>query len=87
MINQILKQFEKLFIFEYDPLRFSIDIPKLICENYDEIEIENAEIARIFNDDVPDICDEGEQGFDPTHMITELKKIYYKVKAIYEKAE
>ena len=27
-----------------------------------------------------DICDEGEPGFNPTHMIGELKKVYEKVK-------
>ncbi len=87
MIKEILNQFEKLFNHKYEPLRFAIEIPRFIAYNYDKIEKENFEIARIFNDDVPDICDEGEQGFDPTHMIAELKKVYKKAKAIYEKAE
>ncbi|MDE7083491.1 MAG: hypothetical protein K2O89_07315 [Clostridia bacterium] len=87
MINQILNQFQDLFNGKIKPFKFSIDMPKFICDNYDEIENENAEIAQIFNDYVPEICDEGEPGFDPTHMIAELKKVYDKAKAIYDKAE
>ncbi len=87
MIIQVFNQFQKLFNGKIDPFKFSIDLPKFICDNYDEIENENVEIARIFNDEVPEICDEGEPGFDPTHMIAELRKVYDKAKAIYEKAE
>lgn len=87
MINQVFNQILKLFDGKIEPFQFSIDMPKFICDNYDEIENENVEIARIFNDYIPYICDEGEPGFDPTHMITELKKVYEKAKAIYDKAE
>ena len=82
MIIQIFNQFQELFIGKIDPFKFSIDMPKFICDNYDEIENENVEIARILNDEVSYICDEGEPGFDPTHMIAELKKVYDKAKQI-----
>ncbi len=87
MINQVFKQFQDLFNGKIEPFKFSIDMPKFICENYEEIETENSDIAIIFNDYVPEICDEGEPGFNPTHMIEELKKVYIKAKAIYKKAE
>ncbi len=87
MIVQIFKQFQKLFNGEIEPFKFSIEMPRFICDNYDEIEAENVKIACIFNDEIPDICDEGEPNFDPTHMVSELKKVYEKAKVIYEKAE
>ena len=39
------------------------------------------------NDDVADICSEGEPGFDPTHMINCLKIRYEEAKRIYNKKQ
>ena len=41
MINQVFKQFQDLFNGKIEPFKFSIDMPKFICEKYEEIETEN----------------------------------------------
>ena len=80
--KQVLEMMEDLFNGKVDAFEFSFVLPKFIAKNFDDLEKENKEIAYYLNDDVPDICDEGEPGFDPTHMIEELKKVYEKVKAL-----
>ena len=47
--------------------------------NYEKLEKEYKGLGYYLDQVVPDICDEGEPGFDPTHMIEELKKVYEKV--------
>ena len=78
---------ERLFKGDYDPLKFSCDMEEYFCDHYDEIEAENVEIAEIYNENLPELCSEGEPGFDPTHMIEGIKEEYKRAKAIYDKAE
>jgi hypothetical protein len=80
-IKEMLLMMEELFAGEYDALKFSCDMEDFFCENYDAIEQENEYVATLLNENFPEICAEGEPGFDPTHMIEELKKVYEKVKA------
>lgn len=79
-LNKLLEMLEELFVGNADAYKLSFDIPEYFCEHYDEIETYNTELANYLNDTIPDICDEGEPCFDPTHMIAELKKVYNKVK-------
>ena len=74
--------FEELFSGKYDALEFSCDMEDFFCDNYDAIKKENKDIATILNENLPELCAEGEPGFNPTHMIEELKKVYEKVKAL-----
>ena len=85
-IEEAFEMFEKLFSGKYNPLQFSCDMEDFFCDNYEAIEKENKEVAGIFNIDVPELCSEGEPGFDPTHMIDGLKKRYEEAKAIYNKS-
>ena len=71
-----LKMLEQLFNGEYDPCKFSIDFPDYCYDNYEKIEAEYRGLGYYLDQDVPDICDEGEPGFDPTNMINQLKKVY-----------
>ncbi len=80
-IKEILFMLEELFSGKYDALEFSCDMEDFFFENYDAIKQENKDVAAILNENLPEICAEGEPGFDPTHMIEELKKVYEKVKA------
>ena len=48
---------------------------------------EDKETTVYLNDDVADICSEGEPGFDPTHMINCLKIRYEEAKRIYNKKQ
>ena len=75
----ILNEMEKLFNGKIDPFEFSCDFPELVYGNYDELEKECDGLGYYLDQKVPYICDEGEPGFDPTHMIEELKKVYQKV--------
>lgn len=79
--NLIINKLQELFRGEYDPWEFSCSFPDVVYYNYDELEKEHEGLGYYLDQVVPDICDEGEPGFDPTHMIEELKKVYEKVKA------
>ena len=77
----IIQELQKLFRGEYDPWEFSCTFPDVVYNNYDDLEKEHRGLGYYLDQVVPDICDEGEPGFDPTHMIGELKQVYEKVKA------
>ena len=78
--------FDELFAGRYDPCQFSCDLPDFCFKNYDNIEAECKGLGYYLDQEVPDICDEGEPGFDPTHMISELKKVYEKTKSMIKEA-
>lgn len=75
----ILEEMQKMFNGEVDAFEFSCYFSKITFENYDELEKEYKGLGYYLDQVVPDICAEGEPGFDPTHMIEELKKVYEKV--------
>jgi hypothetical protein len=79
--EKLIDMFKSLFLGKYDPVQFSCDFPEFCFQNYNELEKEHEGLGYYLDQVVPDICDEGEPGFDPTHMIEELKKVYEKVKA------
>lgn len=72
----VLDMLEMLFNEEYDPFAFSLDFPDFCFEYYDDLEEECEGLGYYLDQRVPEICDDGEPGFNPTRMITELKKIY-----------
>lgn len=59
----------------------------IFYDNYQEMLSEDKETTVYLNDDVADICSEGEPGFDPTHMINCLKIRYEEAKRIYNKKQ
>lgn len=64
-----------------------VQVRKGIYDNYQEMLSEDKETTVYLNDDVADICSEGEPGFDPTHMINCLKIRYEEAKRIYNKKQ
>ena len=80
--KKLLEMLEDLFNGEVNAFEFSIYFVDYYIDNYDELEKEHKGLGYYLDQEVPDICDEGEPGFDPTHMIEELKKVYEKVKAL-----
>ena len=77
--NKVVQMLEQLFKGEYDALEFSNDFADYCYHHYYDIEEEYEGLGYYLDQEVPDICDEAEPGFDPTHMIEELKKVYEKV--------
>ena len=77
--KKIIDELQKLFDGKVDPFEFSCYFSILVFNNYDELEKEHKGLGYYLDQVVPDICSEGEPGFDPTHMIEELKKVYQKV--------
>lgn len=75
----ILNKLEELFAKKIDPFIFSIDFPSIVYNFYFELEEEHKGLGDYLDQVTNAICDEGEPGFDPTHMIEELKKVYQKV--------
>lgn len=64
---------------EYDAVDFSVDFAEFCFNNYDELEKEQEGVGYYLDQEIPYICDEGEPGFDPTHMIQEIKRVYDKL--------
>ena len=79
-IEKLMEMFEALFAGRYEAWQFSCDFPDFCFQNYDKLEAECKGLGYYLDQEVPDICDEGEPGFDPAHMKEELKKVYQKVK-------
>ena len=77
----ILDEMQKLFNKKVDAFEFSCYFPSMVFQSYDDLEEEYQGLGYYLDQEVPDICAECEPGFDPTHMIEELKKVYEKVKA------
>lgn len=77
----ILDELQKLFNGKVDAFEFSCYFPDIVYDNYDILEEEYKGLGYYLDQVTNTICDEGEPGFDPTHMIEELKKVYEKVKA------
>ena len=75
----ILDEMQKLFNKKVDAFEFSCYFPSMVFKNYDELEEEYKGLGYYLDQVANAICDEGEPGFDPTHMIEELKKVYEKV--------
>ena len=75
----ILNKLEELFSKKIDPFIFSIDFPSEVYNLYFDLEEEHKGLGDYLDQVSNKICDEGEPGFDPTHMIEELKKVYEKV--------
>ena len=76
--KKVIDMMKQLFEGEYNPLQFSNDFAIYCYDNYDAIESEYPGLGYYLDQVVPDICDEAEPGFNPTHMIDEFKKVYKK---------
>ena len=81
-IQQAFDMIEALLRGEYDPLQFSCDMEDFLYDNSSTMEQENAEVNDVLQNEIPDLCAEGEQGFDPSHMIQGIKAEYEKAKAV-----
>lgn len=75
----IVKMLESLFDGKYDALQFSVDFPEYCYNNYDQLELENKGLGYYLDQNIPDICDEGEPGFNPTNMIEKLRIVYQEI--------
>ncbi len=81
-IEKAFEMLERLFDGTYSPVAFSVDFPKYLCEVFDVVDTDNP-VVSLLCENIPEICDEGEPGFDPTNMIAALKVEYEKAKALY----
>ena len=79
--EQAKKMLERLFDGSYDTVQFSCDFPSFCFQNYYVLEEEHKGLGYYLDQEIPDICDEGEPGFDSTNMIERLKGVYEKIKA------
>lgn len=79
-IEKLTSMLEMFLNGNYEPYQFSCDFPDFCYKNYDELETECEGLGYYLDQTVPDICDEGEPGFNSTHMKEEIRKVYQKVK-------
>lgn len=80
MIEKLCNMVEMLLEGEYDPLRFSIDFPDSVIENWNEGLKENHLVMEIFDDKFPDICAAYERGENPQAFIEQISMEYERVK-------
>ncbi len=73
---------EEFICGKYDPIAFSYDLPDYLVESFDKMVAENAVVAEILNEKIPEICAEYERGMDPTNFINKIKEQYDMVHGI-----
>lgn len=64
---------------------FALYVQDYLCDNYDEMYKENAEVTEFLNEDLPEITDIAEYMNDELNnkFLQELKKQYDKAKELY----
>ena len=80
VIKKACEMIEAFLAGNYDPLRFSYDLPDLLCDEYETMRAENEEATAIFNENFPEICDIYERGDDPGPLMKLVAAEYEKVK-------
>jgi hypothetical protein len=85
MIEQILKDIELALQHKhkYNSEDFSLYLEDYLCDNYDEMHEENAEVTEFMNDEMPFICAEMEPMMNDTEFLRKLKIEYDKAKELY----
>ena len=63
----------------YDPADFSVDLPHMIVDNYEDIDVIDPKLAERLDDTFPDICSEYERGDDPASMREKVRKEYEQI--------
>ena len=82
-IQQAFNMIEALLQGTYEPLQFSCDMEQFLFENASIMQQENSEVNDVLQDEIPDLCSEGEPGFDPAHMLQGIKREYEKAKSLF----
>jgi len=59
---------------KYNSLDFSLYLEDFLCDNYDEMYKENAEVTEFLNEDLPDICAEMNLGIDDKPFLDKLSQ-------------
>lgn len=70
---------------KYNSEDFSLYLEDYLCDNYDEIHEENAEVTELMNDEMPFICAGMESMMNDTEFLIKLKIEYDKAKELYYK--
>ncbi|MBF1037084.1 MAG: hypothetical protein HXL15_06610 [Parvimonas sp.] len=87
MIEKLFKEIELAINkkHKYNSLDFSLYLEDFLCDNYDEMYKENAEVTEFLNEDLPDICAEMDLGIDDKPFLDKLsqqlklaKELFYK---------
>ena len=77
-MEQIKELLLNFILNHYDPLDFSYDLPDMLVEKYDEIELINPNVNSILNDNLPEICADYERGMDPSEFIDSVRLVCIK---------
>ena len=59
---------------KYNSLDFSLYLEDFLCDNYDEMYKENAEVTEFLNEGLPDICAEMNLGIDDKPFLDKLSQ-------------
>lgn len=82
MIKKACEMIEEFLAGNYDPLRFSFDLPDLLFDEYEAMKSENEKVTAALNEDFPEICDTYERGDDPEPFMKLVAAEYEKVKKV-----
>lgn len=84
-IQQAFNILEELLQGKYDPLQFSCDMEQFLFDNFSSMRQESPEVNDVLQEELPEICAEGEPGMDFTDMIEKVEREYKKAKEIYSR--
>ena len=62
---------------------FSMYLEDYLCDNYDKMYLENSEITKMLNEEIPEICASMEPGLDDNIFIENLKLEYEKANELF----
>jgi len=84
MINQVLAAIKRFLDDDVmDAVEFSIWLEDVLCEEYEVMEAEHAEITEILNEDLPDICAAYERGDNIVEFKERIQSEYERVIELY----
>ena len=77
-MNEVLGMIKNFIEGRIDPVEFSVMLPDILIQKYDEMLIDNKELTELLNDNLPEICAEYETGMDSKEFINAVQEEYDK---------
>ena len=75
-MDEVLNMIKNFIDGKTDPDEFSVILPDVLIQKYDEMLEENKQATDILNENLPDICAEYEPGMDADYFRKAVQKEY-----------
>ncbi len=77
-MNEVLGMINNFIEGRIDPVEFSVMLPDILIQKYDEMLNDNKQLTELLNDNLPEICAEYEPGMDSKEFINAVQEEYDK---------